>query len=447
MNDAVPIVEGFTELVEVGRGGFSRVFAAYQAAFDRRVAIKVLNDRLADDASVEAFEWECQAMGALSRHPFIVTVLASAFTSDYRPCIVMDLFEQGNYMQLLHRDGPLPLEELLSLSVRLAGALATAHQDGVIHGDVKPQNIFKSAFGYPALGDFGIARLRNRLAERSGLGLSPHYAAPELTEVGADAAGAAADQYSLAATIYTLATGRRPFESAHRQTPQQVLTQALSAPVPTLPTSFPRDLTAATHRAMAREPQDRFPRPFRSRNRLRQHRTPPRAPSDRYPHRRHRQRRHHRDRRRHPQRAPPTRHRTVPHPPTLAPSPSHLPKNPRPPTNRPPTNPNPGAVVGAAPSSPSPSSSSPAPPPTFSPDPTTPPLQHRHHSHPNPNKRSNLLQGRPWNLRCPRSRPRRPHLLPPPSRLRHRPLPQQVPHHRQSRRRQAMRHLLRRSQT
>ena len=125
---------------------------------------------LADDASVAAFERECQAMGGLSRHPFIVTVMASAFTSDYRPCIVMDLFEQGSYMQLLRRDGPLPLEELLSLSVRVGGALATAHQDGVIHGDVKPQNIFKSAFGYPALGDFGIATLRNRLVERAGLG-------------------------------------------------------------------------------------------------------------------------------------------------------------------------------------------------------------------------------------------------------------------------------------
>ena len=150
----VPVVEGFVDLVEVGRGGFSRVFAAYQVAFDRRVALKVLNERLADDASVAAFERECQAMGGLSRHPFIVTVMASAFTSDYRPCIVMDLFERGNYMQLVRRDGPLPLEELLSLSVRVGGALATAHQDGVIHGDVKPQNIFKSSFGYPALGGF-----------------------------------------------------------------------------------------------------------------------------------------------------------------------------------------------------------------------------------------------------------------------------------------------------
>ena len=255
----VPVVEGFADLVEVGHGGFSRVFAAYQVAFDRRVALKVLNERLADDASVAAFEQECQAMGGLSRHPFIVTVMTSAFTSDYRPCIVMDLFERGNYMQLVRRDGPLPLEELLSLSVRVGGALATAHQDGVIHGDVKPQNIFKSSFGYPALGDFGIATLRNRLVERAGLGLSPHFVAPELIEIGAGAVGAAADQYSLGATVYTLATGRRPFDSDQPQAPQQVLARVLDAPAPTLPASFPRDLTAALRRAMAREPQDRFP--------------------------------------------------------------------------------------------------------------------------------------------------------------------------------------------
>ena len=245
--------------MEVGRGGFSRVFAAYQVAFDRRVAIKVLNGRLADDESVAAFERECQAMGALSRHPFIVTVLSSAFTSDYRPCIVMDLFDQGNYMQLVRRDGPLPLEELLAVGVRVAGALATAHQDGVIHGDVKPQNIFKSAFGFPALGDFGIATLRNRATERVGLGMSPHFVAPELVEGGAAAVVAAADQYSLGATLYTLATGWRPFESDSPQAPQQILARALDAPTPTLPKGFPKDLAAVLRRAMARVPHDRYP--------------------------------------------------------------------------------------------------------------------------------------------------------------------------------------------
>ena len=256
----VPVVGGFSDLVEVGRGGFSRVFSAYQVEFDRRVALKVLNDRLADDASVAVFESECRAMGTLSQHPFIVTVLASALTADYRPCIVMELFERGNYMQLLRRDGPLPLEELLSLAVRVAGALATAHHHGVVHGDVKPQNVLKSEFGYPALGDFGIATLRNRLSERAGTSLSAHYAAPELIESGATAAGAAADQYSLAATIFTLACGRRPFEGAAAgEAPERVLARVLAAPTPRLAASFPQDLAGTLARAMSRDPHHRFP--------------------------------------------------------------------------------------------------------------------------------------------------------------------------------------------
>ena len=256
----MPVVGGFSDLVEVGRGGFSRVFSAYQVEFDRRVALKVLNDRLADDASVAVFEGECRAMGTLSQHPFIVTVLASALTADYRPCIVMELFERGNYMQLLRRDGPLPLEELLSLAVRVAGALATAHHHGVIHGDVKPQNILKSEFGYPALGDFGIATLRGQLSERAGTGLSAHYAAPEMIESGAIAAGAAADQYSLAATIFTLACGRRPFEGATAgEAPERVLARVLAAPTPRLAASFPQDLADTLARAMSRDPHHRFP--------------------------------------------------------------------------------------------------------------------------------------------------------------------------------------------
>ena len=256
----VPVVGGFSDLVEVGRGGFSRVFSAYQVEFDRRVALKVLNDRLADDASVAVFEGECRAMGTLSQHPFIVTVLASALTADYRPCIVMELFERGNYMQLLRRDGPLPLEELLSLAVRVAGALATAHHHGVVHGDVKPQNVLKSEFGYPALGDFGISTLRNRLSERAGTSLSAHYAAPELIESGATAAGAAADQYSLAATIFTLACGRRPFEGATAgEAPERVLARVLAAPTPRLAASFPQDLAGTLARAMSRDPHHRFP--------------------------------------------------------------------------------------------------------------------------------------------------------------------------------------------
>ena len=254
----VPSISGYSDLREIGSGGFSRVYEGHQLEFDRRVAIKVLNKRLADDASVAAFEQECRSMGVLSKHPYIVTVLASAFTTDHRPCIVMDLFQHGNYMQILRQDGPVPLDELLPLSVRMAGALATAHRHDVIHGDVKPQNIFRSEFGYPALGDFGIATLANRHVEHGTVGLSPHYAAPEMVEIGAAAAGGAADQYSLATTIYTLAVGRRPFEPAAGESPHQILRRMLTSPTPRLPASFPADLTAALLRAMARDPRDRY---------------------------------------------------------------------------------------------------------------------------------------------------------------------------------------------
>ena len=128
----------------------------------------------------------------------------------------------------------------------------------MVHGDVKPQNIFKSEFGYPALGDFGIATLGNKLGQDAPTGLSTHYAAPELIEGGAAHTSPAADQYSLGATIYTLATGRRPFESSLQESPQKVLVRALTEPVPPLPSHFPPEFNRVVLCAMARDPQRRY---------------------------------------------------------------------------------------------------------------------------------------------------------------------------------------------
>ena len=259
LSDHPPRIDGYSDLREIGSGGFSRVYEAHQREFGRQVAVKVLNSRLVDEAGVAAFERECRSMGVLSMHPNIVTVLASAFTSDKRPCIVMDLFPGGDYMSSLRTRGPVPLADLLSLGVRMSGALATAHEHGVVHGDVKPQNIFKSNFGDPALGDFGIATLYGPGADQAPVGLSAHYAAPELIESGTATTGPASDQYALAATIFTLATGRRPFESDVKETPQQVILRALSEPVPRLPGRFPRALGDVLLRAMARDPNRRYP--------------------------------------------------------------------------------------------------------------------------------------------------------------------------------------------
>ena len=260
LSDTVPEIAGYGELVEIGSGGYSRVYRARQFEFGRPVAIKVLNAPLQDDAAVAAFERECRTMGALWDHPNIVPVFASAFTSDNRPCIVMKLFREGSYSQVLRKTGPLPLDELLLVGAKIAGALAAAHEEGIVHGDVKPHNIFKSRFGEPALGDFGIATFLGRQDHETSRGLSIHYVAPESVEEGPRPA---ADQYSLAATLYTMALGKRPFESADTTSSDssnqvQVLLRVLEAPTPRLPERFPSDLGDAIRRAMSRDPDKRF---------------------------------------------------------------------------------------------------------------------------------------------------------------------------------------------
>ena len=255
--DDVPAIDGYRELREIGRGGFSRVYEALQVEFDRWVAIKVLNDPIIDSGHIAEFERECRLMGNLSRHPNIVSVHTSVFTRDRRPCIVMELFSHGSYQNILSHTGPLALEELLSLSVLMAGALATAHQRGVIHGDVKPQNIFRSEFNTPALGDFGIAALADTVGDSDKLRASAHYAAPELLEQGPSASSPAADQYSLAATVYTLATGQRPHASSSGQSTQELLQRVMTEPPPRLEAGYPDTFATTLHKAMAHEPQQR----------------------------------------------------------------------------------------------------------------------------------------------------------------------------------------------
>ncbi|MCY4425259.1 MAG: protein kinase [Acidimicrobiaceae bacterium] len=254
----IPTIEGYGALREIGRGGFSTVFEALQFEFERWVAVKVLDEAITDDEAVADFERECRAMGGLSSHPNIVTVFSSEFTSDRRPCIVMELFPHGNYLNILQRTGPLGLEQLLPVSVRVAGALATAHNRGMVHGDVKPQNIFRSQYEVAALGDFGIATLISHRWSDQKTRMSLYYAAPEIIERGVAAASPFADQYSLAATIYTLATGLRPFEGDGSETTRQVLERTLTGPPPKLGPEHPAAMRDLLHKAMSRRLSERF---------------------------------------------------------------------------------------------------------------------------------------------------------------------------------------------
>src|SRR5215216_3340090 len=192
-------IDGFDQLELIGKGGFSYVFSARQRDFNRRVALKVLTFGLADERERRSFERECRAMGLVSQHPHIVTVFNAAFTTAKQPCIVMELYSGGTLGERLKRDGRLPVATVLDVGVKIAGALQTAHDRRLLHRDIKPQNLFISEFGEPALGDFGISTLDDERSISGGGGLTVHYAPPEVLE--GEPASSSSDVYSFAATL------------------------------------------------------------------------------------------------------------------------------------------------------------------------------------------------------------------------------------------------------
>jgi serine/threonine protein kinase len=151
-------VPGYQDVEQIGAGGFGAVYRARQPAFDRTVAVKVLNGRLDDEATLRRFQRECQALGSVSSHPNIVPVYDAGGTPQGQPYMVMAFIRRGSLAQRLAVAGRLPWTEVAELGVKLAGALHSAHLAGVLHRDIKPENILVSDYGEPLLADFGIAQ-------------------------------------------------------------------------------------------------------------------------------------------------------------------------------------------------------------------------------------------------------------------------------------------------
>ena len=222
---SVPGYEGFELL---GSGGFSRVWRADQPRFRRSVAMKVLNFDIVDERAIQSFERECQAMGQVSVHPNIVTVLDSGLTPDDRPFIVMEYFAGGTYADKVEHD-QIPIDDLLRLGVKISAALQAAHDAGILHRDIKPQNIFISKFNEPALGDFGISTVDRERTATGSAGFTVHYAPPEVLDgrPGTEQS----DLYSLGATFYRLVEGIRPFDGPD-QTVVATAVRIINEPIP-----------------------------------------------------------------------------------------------------------------------------------------------------------------------------------------------------------------------
>ncbi|MEO5662126.1 MAG: serine/threonine-protein kinase [Nocardioides sp.] len=200
---------GYSDLHQIGVGGDSVVYRATEDTLGRDAAIKVLN--VDDEARAARFAREVEITLDLGRqHPNIVTVLATGITGSGRPAIVMEFYPGGTLHDRLKEFGPLPVDEVVRIGLVLADALSFAHDRGVLHRDVKPQNVLVLPTSW-VLADFGIARLVDSEHTSSVETFTYRHASPQVLD--GHAPTAADDIWSLGSTLYTLVDGRPPFAS------------------------------------------------------------------------------------------------------------------------------------------------------------------------------------------------------------------------------------------
>jgi serine/threonine protein kinase len=260
----VTLVPGATlgnyQIIEkVGAGGMGSVYKAYQPALGRYVAIKVLPPQTAGDPSfAERFALEARAIGKL-RHPNIVTAYDFSTNADVA-YLVSDFIDGGTLADQL--GAPLPLDYALTILTPMASALDYAHARGVVHRDIKPQNILLTHEGTPVLTDFGLAKIigpGSGVTQAGALMGTAEYIAPECAS-GAESAGPAADQYAMAIVAYQMLVGRHPFPS---ENPLSALMAHVHKPVPVpsaIGVALPPNVEAALLRGLAKKPTDRFAR-------------------------------------------------------------------------------------------------------------------------------------------------------------------------------------------
>jgi serine/threonine-protein kinase len=245
-------------LERVGKGGMGVLYRGFDPVLDREVAIKLMHADFSEDTEQmrPRFYREARAAAKLN-HRNIVTIFEFAEESNV-PYIVMEFLKGTSLGARMNAQPPLTLDDKLNVVAQLCDGLSYAHEQGVVHRDVKPDNVFILEDGSVKLLDFGIAKLTTSTLTRQGdvLG-SASYMSPEQVG-GSESVDGRADVFSTGVMLYELLTGKKPFEG---DSPTAVIVKILKddpTPIDATATALPADVIAAVMKALQKDPANRF---------------------------------------------------------------------------------------------------------------------------------------------------------------------------------------------
>jgi serine/threonine-protein kinase len=245
-------------LSPIGSGGMAVVYKAQDLALGRLVAVKILREPLTGDPDFLArFQQEARAAANLA-HPNIVTV--HDFGRDGgRNYIVMEYIEGKDLKSLIKDGSPFKVERALDLTIQICAGIGYAHRAGLVHCDVKPQNILVTADGRVKVTDFGIARALATLQPGETTDVvwgSPQYYSPE--QAAGEAPTPASDVYSIGVVMYEMLAGRLPFVASTQQALAMMHLRDEPPRLTLFNPSLPETLERITHKVMAKEPSARY---------------------------------------------------------------------------------------------------------------------------------------------------------------------------------------------
>jgi Tol biopolymer transport system component len=245
----------------LGSGGMGDVYRARDTRLNRQVAIKFLSDSITDPVAISRFQQEALTASSLN-HPHILTVFEKGEV-DGKQYLVAELVDGGTLKEWVRHE-PRTWKQIVDMLVGVADGLAVAHAAGILHRDIKPDNILVTKSGYGKLADFGLAKLDTATGDRShaltvqgtrhGMIVGTiAYMSPE--QAGAKPLDARSDVFSFGIVMYELLAGRRPFAGA---SDLEVLQQILHGSPQPLPGAIPLPLRAIVEKALERDPADRY---------------------------------------------------------------------------------------------------------------------------------------------------------------------------------------------